>query len=101
MSNVKAEPVRRRRIVFGEGRFADMVIWRVPRPLPGSAHAFKYRFAYVVNDVCVLRYDNEAGKGDHLHLGERELPYAFSTPEQLVDDFLAEIERWNDEHGHL
>ncbi len=101
MSNMKAELICKRRILFGEGRLAEIVIWRIPQPVPGSVHAFKYRFAYVVNGVCVLRYDNESGKGDHRHLGERELPYAFSTSERLVDDFLAEIARWNDEHGYL
>jgi hypothetical protein len=41
----------------------------------------------------VLRYDNEAGKGDHKHLGARELPYKFTTLNQLVDDFLADVAR--------
>ena len=46
---------------------------------------------------CVLRYDNEAGKGDHCHVGEKEQAYLFSTPQRLIADFLADIERWNDE----
>ena len=29
----------------------------------------KYSLAYVVEGECVLRYDNEAGKGDHIRLG--------------------------------
>lgn len=41
----------------------------------------------------MLRYDNEAGKGDHKHLGEREVPYTFTTLDQLVDDFLADVAR--------
>ena len=52
--------------------------------------------AYVVSGVCVLRYDNERGKGDHRHAGEVESPYLFSTPEQLFADFFGDIERWND-----
>jgi hypothetical protein len=35
----------------------------------GSRHQYKYRLVLVVNDDCVLRYDNEAGKGDHKHVG--------------------------------
>jgi hypothetical protein len=26
--------------------------------------------AYIANQRCVLRFDNEAGKGDHKHLDE-------------------------------
>ncbi len=33
----------------------------------GSSHGFKYRLAYVVDGVCVVRYDNEVDKGDHRH----------------------------------
>ena len=53
----------------------------------------------VVNGQCVVRYDNETGKGDHRHLGEVERPYRFTTPEQLVADFFSEIERWRHENG--
>ena len=48
----------------------------------------------------MLRYDNEQGKGDHRHFGGQELDYAFSTPEQLMLDFNADITRWNHEHSH-
>jgi hypothetical protein len=33
------------------------------------AHELWYRLALVVGGKCVLRYDNEAGKGDHRHVG--------------------------------
>jgi hypothetical protein len=45
-----------------------------------------------------LRYDNEAGKGDHRHFGEKESAYVFMTPEQLVADFQKDIARWNHEN---
>jgi hypothetical protein len=32
---------------------------------------------HVVAGTCVLRYDNEAGKGDHKHLGAVETLYRF------------------------
>jgi hypothetical protein len=50
--------------------------------------------AYVVRGVCVLRYDNEAGKGDHRHVGPVETAYRFTTPAQLLADFWAEVDRW-------
>lgn len=65
----------------------------------GSAHGFKYRLAYVVCGECILRYDNEAGKGDHRHFGGKESTYLFTTPEQLIADFQRDIERWNDENS--
>jgi hypothetical protein len=49
--------------------------------------------AYIANQRCVLRFDNEAGKGDHKHLDEIEEPYVFSNLEALQADFLAEISK--------
>lgn len=94
---MKAIELMRTRVVLSEATFMEIVLWRVPVPLPGSRHAFKYRLAYVVDGQCVLRYDNEAGKGDHRHVGDREEPYWFTTPERLLLDFQREIARWNDE----
>jgi hypothetical protein len=76
---------------IAEDRFVELVVWQVPQPVRASTHLFKYRLAFVVNGVCVLRYDNEAGKGDHRHVGAVELPYAFTTPEQLYTDFMADV----------
>lgn len=87
----------RTRVVYAENAFAELVLWKVPAPVPGSMHAFKYRLAYVVDGVCVLRYDNEVGKGDHRHFGGRESTYAFSTPDALIADFQRDIARWNRE----
>jgi len=88
-----------RRVVVAPDAFVEVTIWRVPQPLPPSAHTFKYRLAYVVGGECVLRYDNERGKGDHRHVGTASTASAFSTPDQLMVDFDADIQRWNDEHG--
>ena len=88
----------RTRIILADDAFAEMVLWRVTRPLPGLKHSFKYRLAYVVDQQCVLRYDNETGKGDHRHLGSVERRYRFTTPDKLIADLQADIERWNDEN---
>ncbi|WLR93538.1 toxin-antitoxin system TumE family protein [Shinella zoogloeoides] len=80
--------------------FAQMVIWQVPTPLRGSRHLFKYRLAFVVDGVCVMRYDNEAGKGDHIHFGAEEHPYVFSSVRKLLLDFRANMKGWIDEHTH-
>ena len=51
----------------------------------------------MVAGQCVVRYDNEAGKGDHRHLGERELPYRFSTLQALLGDFWRDVDNWRSE----
>ncbi len=98
MTNMKAVELVRARIVYSPAAFAELVLWQLPRVLPGSAHRYKYRLAYVVNGQCVLRYDNESGKRDHRHFGGRERAYSFSTPEKLLADFERDIGRWNSEN---
>ena len=97
---MKATQLVHTRIVYSEVAFAELVLWRVSQPVAGSAHPFKYRLAYVVRGRCVLRYDNEAGKGDHRHLDDEERAYHFATPEQLIADFQGDIARWNDENSN-
>jgi len=94
-----ATEIIKRRIIVARDAFAEIVVWQLPRPLEGSAHRFKYRLAYVVGGHCILRYDNERGKGDHRHTPFDEQPYGFQSPEQLIRDFQTDVERWNDEHG--
>jgi hypothetical protein len=48
------------------------VIWQLPGPVPDSGHKFKYRLAFVVDQCGVVRFDNETGKGDHKHIGDKE-----------------------------
>jgi hypothetical protein len=92
---MKAELLLRERRIMGFG-FVEAVVWMLPQPLSGSTHAFKYRLAYVVSGECVLRYDNEAGKGDHRHVGNRETPYDFVWPDRLLDDFFADVAAWKE-----
>ena len=97
---MKAAQLLRTRVVYSENAFAELVLWQVPKPLKGSLHNYKYRLAYVVGGECVLRYDNETGKGDHRHYAGGESNYAFSTPEKLIADFQRDIKRWNDENSN-
>jgi hypothetical protein len=50
--------------------------------------------ALVASGQCLLRYYNEAGKGDHRHLGATEAAYEFKGYEKLLADFWADIEAW-------
>jgi hypothetical protein len=98
---MKAVLISNKRIYLSDTAFASISVWRVPQPVGGSAHEFKYRLAYVVDGTCVLRYDNETGKGDHRHYGSAEEPYAFTTLAGLLADFQADIARWDNENNPL
>lgn len=96
---MRAELLLSRRVTLSAHAFAEVVLWHVPQPVRGSRHVYKYRLALVVRGECVLRYDNEAGKGDHRHLGADETPYVFTGVDELIADFRADVEGWMDENG--
>jgi hypothetical protein len=75
-----------------DGAIVEMVIWRVPQSVPGSRHGFKYRLYFGRGGRRMVGYDNERGKGDHRHFLGRESSYRFSSPDQLISDFLADVE---------
>jgi hypothetical protein len=91
---VRARSIIDDRHNLDEKSFAEIVVWEVPRPVRGSAHRYKYRLALVIDDVCVLRYDNEAGKGDHRHFGDGEESYVFSGLPTLISDFWRDVGHW-------
>ena len=97
---LKAALLTRNRIAYADATFAEVVVWHVPLPLAGSAHSYKYRLALVVNGVCVLRYDNESGKGDHRHTLEREVRYRFTSLDRLFADFERDVRRILDEDSN-
>ena len=84
---MKAVQLVRERIAYADGVFAEIVVWRLTSPLPGSKHPYGYRLAYVVSGERVLRYDNEAGKGDHRHVRGKEFNYSFRSIERVLVDF--------------
>ena len=70
----------------------EVVIWKVPKPVPPTEHGYKYRAVYVLGGVRLVGFDNERGKGDHCHIGGKELPYVFTSVDQLLEDFIAAVE---------
>ena len=94
VTNMKATLMVRQRVVLSDSLFSEVVVWQLPEPLPGSAHCFKYRLALVSDGQCVLRYDNEAGKGNHKHIGDVEVPYTYQGLEALLSDFALDIRSW-------
>jgi len=81
------------RAEYPDGAIVEMSIWIVPDSVPGSSHAFKYSLYYGYPGRRVVGYDNERGKGDHRHVGNREESYRFSSVEALIADFLSDVKR--------
>jgi hypothetical protein len=71
----------------------EMVIWQLPTVTAERPHGLKYRLYCGRSGHCLVRYDNEAGKGDHRHYGEQEEPYRFVSLECLMADFRVDCAR--------
>lgn len=83
------------RVVLSDRAFAEIRLLGVPQPVEASAHGFKYSLALVVDRICVLRYDNERGKGDHRDLPDgTEEDYRFGGIDTLLDDFWKDVDAW-------
>ena len=76
---------------FDDGAIAELKIWALPEPILGSRHRLRYSLYYGQGGHRLVGYDNERGKGDHRHYGDREQAYAFTTVEQLVADFEQDV----------
>ena len=100
MTKQKATLVHKGRVIMSSHAFAELVIWKLPHAARTHVHGHKYRLAYVVNNKCVVRYDNELSKGDHHHYGSSELTYQFRSLEQLIIDFYLDVDRWNHENSY-
>lgn len=87
----RADLVFYRKRTYDDGAIAEMKLWLVPNAVRGSQHSFKYSLFYGHPGARLIGYDNEAGKGDHRHYKDREASYVFTTPKQLITDFLADV----------
>ena len=95
---MKAERAFYDRAEYPDGAIVEMTIWLVPEPVAGSVHPFKYSLFYGRDGKRIVGYDNERGKSDHRHVHEVQSRYKFVSVEQLMADFLADVERVKNEH---
>jgi len=91
LANMAAQLITRFKNVNPDGSILELVVWKVDTPVPPTEHGFKYRAVYVLDGQRIVGFDNERGKGDHRHLDGKELPYTFTSVEQLVEDFIAAV----------
>jgi len=88
----KAVLIHRSKISYPDSAIREMVVWQLPPSSTDRPHGVKYRFHYGLPDgTCLIRYDNETGKGDHKHIGEQEESYTFTSVDQLFADFFVDI----------
>jgi hypothetical protein len=90
---MKATLIFRLKYKLDDGAIVAMVIWNVPQAVAGSRRRFKYRLYFARDGKRIVSYDNERGKGDHRHMLGRELSYRFTSPDRLIADFLADVEK--------
>lgn len=91
---IRARLLFRSKLVYPDGAVREMVIWKLPGASRERQHGLKYRLYYGdAHGTCVVRYDNETGKGDHRHRRNREETYTFTGVENLIADFQRDIDR--------
>ena len=82
------------KVVLADGAIMGLVIWRLPRATADRPHGLKYRLYFGRGGNCLVRYDNETGKGDHWHIKGREEPYRFISVAKLRQDFEAAMKKY-------
>lgn len=98
---MKAELLLKRKYIDEDGGIVEAIIWKLPAKTSERPHGLKYRLFYGnSNGTCLVRYDNEKGKGDHKHIKDKEFPYNFTTVEKLFEDFIKDISLHRDGGKH-
>jgi hypothetical protein len=95
----KAVLLLHRRRYYDDGAISEMKLWRLPAPVLGSVHRFKFSLFYGYPGRRTVRYDNELGKGDHRRRDDVETPYRFTSLDKLLADFEADVELLRSEEG--
>ena len=98
---MKATKLFHDKATLPDGSIVEMTIWKLAAANPERPHGLKYSLYYGRADKRLVGFDNERGKGDHKPIGGRELRYRFVSVEQLVADFLADVDsvRQDELHG--
>lgn len=83
-----------------DGSILELVLWQLPNKDMDRPHGYKYRLYYGDNKgTSLVRYDNEIGKGDHKHIGNKESPYQFIDQDTLIKDFHKDIKYYFSRRG--
>ena len=92
---MKAKLVFKEKILLDDGFIVELVLWQLPVITKDRPHGYKYRLYFGDSDGnCLVRYDNESGKGDHKHLGKEEMTYKFVDRDKLIKDFYHDVTKY-------
>ncbi len=75
---------------LGPDEFVEFRVHEVPRSAFFS-EGIKYSMSYVRKGNCILRYDNERGKGHHKHFNGEESDTEFAEINTHMKKFLQEV----------
>jgi hypothetical protein len=90
---MKSALIKHDKVTDELGNTVEIKLWKIS-PTPDKPQGYKYSLVYIVAGERVIGYDNSEQKGDHCHYGNREESYAFSTLQQLADDFMDDVKRF-------
>jgi hypothetical protein len=91
MQCMGAKLIAQAKEVRDDGSIVEIVVWELTEALPPCMHRYKYRLFFGLPGECLVRYDNERGKGDHRHADGVESAYDFTTLEALLADFERDV----------
>ena len=90
---MKATLIRHSRLRFADGGMIEVKLWKVPQSA-SRPHGYKYSLVYIEGRKRIIGYDNGERRGDHRHYAGTEEPYAFTSVDHLIRDFLRDISKW-------
>lgn len=97
---MKAKLIFREKNLLEDGYILELVLWELPEKTKDRPHGFKYRLYFGnSNGKCLVRYDNEHGKGDHKHIGKYEMKYIFINKDKLLEDFYFDVMQYRKNKG--
>ena len=88
---MKARRVLKDKKVYPSGLIVERAVYALPKTTTERPHGFKYWLYCGYPGRCLVRYDNETGKGDHVHYGNEEHIYRFTSLERLMADFEEDV----------
>jgi len=87
---MKAELLHHAKKVNPDGDIIEVTICKVPVS-KDKAFGVKYSLVFIRDGERKIGYDNSEGKGDHKHIGNKEVSYKFTTVRKPFEDFYRDL----------
>lgn len=88
MQYMNAIQIFAKKELYPSSLIVEAVIWQLPEPTADRPHGLKYSLYCGRDSACIVRYDNETGKGDHVHYGDRGTTIPLRDPRTASPRFL-------------